>query len=302
MKNKPLVTIGIPALNEEANIKSLLASLLDQNTSNFTLKEIIVASDGSTDNTVSVVGSVKSNKIKIIDNKIRNGLAVNQNMIFDQAKGDILILLNADVAIKDKNVLVKLVNQILSGNDLVCANLIPINPKGFFERVLFYGTIYTKRVFDSYQNGDNWATCHGAARAFSKKFYANFRFKRSVGEDMYSYFYCKFNGFNYAFVEQAIIYYKLPDSFEDHKKRSVRFMVSKAIVEGEFGKKFISDNFIWPKERFVTQGYLLFLEKPIDAVLYALVTTYMNFLTIIEGDKFKGDKWQMAISTRKVRI
>jgi glycosyltransferase involved in cell wall biosynthesis len=48
MKKNMTVTIGIPAYNEAANITSLLMALLAQNTPNFKLESIIVASDGST--------------------------------------------------------------------------------------------------------------------------------------------------------------------------------------------------------------------------------------------------------------
>lgn len=302
MKNKPTVTIGIPAFNEEANIKSLLLTLLEQNTGSFKLDEIIVSSDGSTDDTISQVKSINSKIIKIIDNQKRAGLAKNQNTIVQKAKGDILVLLNADLAVQDKNFLNKFITQIKKGNDLVCANLVPTSPKGRFERILYFGTIYTKRVFDNYQNGNNWATCHGAARAFSKKLYSQFRFKRSVGEDMYSYFYCKFNGFKYAYAKDAVVYYKLPETIQDHKKRSVRFMVSRKLVEDEFGKEFIAENFSWPKERFLLQGILLFITKPIDAAIYALVTLTMQLYSIVDGNKYLADKWQMSNSTRIVKI
>ena len=52
MRKKLTVTIGIPAYNEEANVRNLLVSLLAQKETNFKLQEIIVVSDGSTDKTV----------------------------------------------------------------------------------------------------------------------------------------------------------------------------------------------------------------------------------------------------------
>ena len=49
---KPTIEIGIPALNEEANIGYLIESLLKQDKSGYELKRILVSSDGSTDRTV----------------------------------------------------------------------------------------------------------------------------------------------------------------------------------------------------------------------------------------------------------
>lgn len=48
----PLVTVIVPAHNEEQNIGNLLNTLLDQSYSNL---EILVVNDGSTDNTAQIV-------------------------------------------------------------------------------------------------------------------------------------------------------------------------------------------------------------------------------------------------------
>ena len=50
--NTQSITIGIPAYNEEANIKYLLKLLLNQKIKNAAIHEVIVVSDGSTDGTV----------------------------------------------------------------------------------------------------------------------------------------------------------------------------------------------------------------------------------------------------------
>src|SRR3989344_8939516 len=77
------VSIGIPAYNEEANIKNLLTALLAQKQENFELLEIIVISDGSDDNTVEQAKSLASEKISVIDGKDRKGQAQRQNEIME---------------------------------------------------------------------------------------------------------------------------------------------------------------------------------------------------------------------------
>src|SRR5690242_10839999 len=91
------VSVGIPAYNEEANIKALLLSILSQKGNNFTLKEIIVVSDCSNDNTVAEVKNVKSKKIILIQNRKRSGAAIGQNKIVDFFSGEVLVIFNADV-------------------------------------------------------------------------------------------------------------------------------------------------------------------------------------------------------------
>ena len=50
--HKPTVTVAISAYNEEGNINYFLKSVIKQKIKNFTLKKILVISDGSTDKTV----------------------------------------------------------------------------------------------------------------------------------------------------------------------------------------------------------------------------------------------------------
>src|SRR5260221_14535412 len=102
---KITVSVGIPAYNEEANIKNLLTSLLIQKRENFTLREIIIISDCSSDNTDSEVKRVKSKLVTLIRNPKRMGLAFGQNKIVKLFKGEILILLNADILISPTNFL-----------------------------------------------------------------------------------------------------------------------------------------------------------------------------------------------------
>jgi len=115
------ITIGIPALNEEFNIGALLDSLLKQKQEGFCIKKIIISSDGSTDNTVSIVNSYKDRRVKVIDNKVRKGVAVRQNQLIDHANTDILVLLDADITVADPKFLKKLIAPIKAGKADLCS-------------------------------------------------------------------------------------------------------------------------------------------------------------------------------------
>lgn len=103
MTKRKTVTIGIPAYDEEANIKNLLKSLLVQKGQNFILERIIVISDGSSDNTIAEAGKVKNNLIELINHKKNLGKIRIQNEILKKSKSDILIILDADVIPSGKN-------------------------------------------------------------------------------------------------------------------------------------------------------------------------------------------------------
>lgn len=86
-------SIIIPTYNEENDIKHTIESILNLSYSNF---EVIIVDD-SNDNTVKVIEGFKCDKIKIICPKERKGRCEARNIGIIESKGDILVILNADV-------------------------------------------------------------------------------------------------------------------------------------------------------------------------------------------------------------
>ena len=114
MKNKLTVTVGIAAYNEDNNIQNLLRSIITQKEIDFHVKEIIIISDGSSDKTVEKVRGVQDKRITLLDEKERVGQNVRQNSIFKKAKGDIIVLLEADTILKDSKYLYELIKPFIA--------------------------------------------------------------------------------------------------------------------------------------------------------------------------------------------
>src|SRR3989338_1550919 len=154
MKNTS-ITIGIPAYNEENNLKVLMNDISAQKLKNAKIDKVIVYSDGSTDNTPKLKDSFRL-RLKIIHDSTRRGQAYGQNMIIKATKSDILILLNADIRIKDKNLIEKLIFPITGSKiDLVSCRIQPIKPKNYFEKILLTRVILKQHIFENWKGGNN---------------------------------------------------------------------------------------------------------------------------------------------------
>ena len=133
--SKLSVSIGIMAYNEDRNIGQLLESLLAQKLRHVTLSEIIVISSGSSDQTNAIVRSVatKDSRIKLISQKKRLGKATVVNLFIAKAKQDILVLMSADLQLK-QNTLENLVTPLANAKiGIVGAHPLPVNdPHAFF--------------------------------------------------------------------------------------------------------------------------------------------------------------------------
>ncbi len=95
---KPYLSVVIPAYNEEKRISVTLLDIDKYLTKQKYDYEIIVVSDGSTDNTANVVENLKSqiSNLKLIDNKKNcgKGCVVKQGML--EAEGEYKLFTDAD--------------------------------------------------------------------------------------------------------------------------------------------------------------------------------------------------------------
>ena len=98
MVSAPLVSIIVPAYNEEVNIVRTVNSLLQQNYPNF---EIVVIDDGSKDDTYKIVEKTfYTNKQVQVHTKLNGGKPDALNVGIEMAKGDYLICIDADTQLK----------------------------------------------------------------------------------------------------------------------------------------------------------------------------------------------------------
>jgi len=91
----PKITIIIPCYNEERTIENVISQVelnISQNT------EIIVIDDFSSDGSVEILKNIaNSNRIKLIEKKLNEGKGSCIHMGLEQAKGDIIIIQDADL-------------------------------------------------------------------------------------------------------------------------------------------------------------------------------------------------------------
>lgn len=92
----PMVTVLMPAHNEEAVIERSLAAACEIRYPRY---EIIVVNDGSTDGTVAaVMPFVRSGRVRLVDKRVNEGKALAINDALPLARGEIVLTLDADAA------------------------------------------------------------------------------------------------------------------------------------------------------------------------------------------------------------
>lgn len=90
-EDEPLISIIYPIHNYEEHILDSISSVLNQTYKNF---ELLVIDDGSEDNTLNLLKSVKDERITVLSNEEPKGLSYCRNIALNQAKGEYIFYLD----------------------------------------------------------------------------------------------------------------------------------------------------------------------------------------------------------------
>ncbi len=299
----PTVTVGIPAYNEEANIVFLINDLLRQHEHGFVIEKILVVSDGSTDRTVERVNAISDKRIEIRDHELRRGLAERQNELLSSLthETDAIVLIQGDVRLASRRTLSELVRPVLEDQaDLVSGRVMALAPRTLTEHALYVSHLLKLRLFEQWRKGRNLYTCTGVARAFSRRLASKLRFVESVGEDAYSYLFCRTKGFRYAYAKNAEVLIRLPDNFEDHARQSIRFHQSRDRFSGVFDRRSIEHEYSLPFSRLAFSEVARTIGGGLALVVFCFIILRVKWRALFATRI--SQVWDVAESSKKLVI
>lgn len=213
----PKASFVIPAYNAESFLRETLDSCLDQTVDDI---EIIVVNDGSTDGTQELLDfyAKKDQRILPVDLKQNVGRSEARNLGNKKAKGDIILVLDADdKAVRDR---VKRTLECFKkhNSDLVYGGYVTIDtwsnmlnrfaPEPFSrERSLKYKTHYILHSSLAYRKGVTLNV------QYQKEPYDK------LGIDDWRFIWdCTLKGYKFAYVKQPLAYYRIDDTTVSHTR------------------------------------------------------------------------------------
>lgn len=297
-KNTLTVTIGIPAYNEKRNIESLLKILLSQKEKGFTLRNIIIVSDGSTDRTAEIVKSIKNKRVVLVVNKNRLGQNVSQNIIFSMVKTDVVVLFEADTRPSNSMYIARLLSQLRQSDNvgLVYGNIEPVGSKTLIGRTLDKQfSIYHRNLL--LRRGSSFFTSGRSGRAFTGVVYEQLRWPVDVPEDAYAHFWCKNNAVKIAFSSRAVTYFKTPQTKRDFFVAHHKIKTARAALVKHFPDSLLKSHF----KRDLAFSLSLFLSFILKYPFYFATYLYLQILLMIGRKNFGIHypiKWPSMTSTK----
>ncbi len=296
--------IAIPALNEELNIKKIVLSALSQKEDNLSLAKVIVVSDGSTDKTVSILEGIEDARLKIFSFDKRAGKSQRISEIcsslIDWTDTDFALFLDADTLCLDSYLLKKINSCFVQGVKLVSGNPKQLKPETFFEGVMQVSAFFQERVKKELPR--SVFTCHGRILAVHRDLGQKIKIPEYiVGNDAFIYHLNKSLGYKYNFCKNAITYYRMPASFLDFKKQSLRYQKSQAMIAASFGEWSLNE-YKLSTLKAVKIVMSSFVRMPIKTILYFCyilrLKIEMSFRSN-ESDVMSG-KWDVSQTTKKL--
>ena len=294
------VTVGIAAYNEAENIAFLLEDILKQRCESFALERVVVVSDGSSDETAVIARRYESSGVLVLDDGERRGKSERSNEILNMsANSDAVILLDADIVLLGDAVFEEMIRNVQNGADLVSPELRALPSRNFFGRAIAAGHNLKRALFSEWRSGRNIYQCHGAARAFSRKFLETFRFKGSVGEDAYSYLFSKKFGFRYVSTRDAAVAIRVPETLSDHRNQSQRFLSSQSVFHDEFGMENVLAEYRYPKWLLAKHLMLASARHPFAILGY--IGIMIRVTLSASKSNVERQTWAIASSSKRVR-
>ncbi|HYZ29533.1 MAG TPA: glycosyltransferase [Thermoleophilaceae bacterium] len=127
-------SVGIMAYNEEGNIAQAIAAILDQRLRAGRVAELIVVASGCEDRTCAIVGELAAadSRVRLIEQERREGKASAINLFIGAAKSPVLLMVSADVLVKEGTIEALLAHFSDPTVGMVGGHPIPVNPEGTF--------------------------------------------------------------------------------------------------------------------------------------------------------------------------
>lgn len=283
------MTIGVLSHNNSENIIYLLRSILKQKGESFSIDEIIVISDGSTDNTAEKVHkySEKYPLVRLFADTKQKGKLVRLQQIFSLTKSKYTFIFDGDVILYKNDVLdtmVKSLNMLNIG--LVSADLLSIEVKGLKANIIKVWFNLLNQMRKGVNGGDNVYNFREGAFGINTDLAKNIVFPKAVtSASPYLFFTTKAHDLKFQFVSQAQVLFHTPTSFSRYLEQSKIAAIEKKKLYSIFGQD-------------IYKEYRVSLQSKLTAVFISVMRNPFNVLIIMLFSILKIVPYKLSITKK----
>ncbi len=266
------VSVGIPAYNESKTIGKVIKSVLKQKEKGWTLKEVLVYDDGSSDDTVKIVRNISDRRIKLLSDGTRQGKTTRLRQMFADFRGDVLCMIDADLRLDGSDFISYLIDPFRNPKvQLVGGNVLPEKPETFMQRCIYttFEVFYQSRL---HINGGNNIFGCGGIFAISHRLADKIVLPDIFNEDAFIYLTCIKLGQLFVYQDKTKGYYKLPRTLSDYLRQAFRSHPEAVTIELEkyFGS-LLQKELARPKIFYLRTVLHEFAMKPLEVAFMTII-------------------------------
>ena len=295
------ISIGIPSYNENKNLIRLLDKIKIQKLHGIgEIKEIII-SDDSDDDTPELMKKYleceeNDLEIKYIHHHRRRGVAAAWNEIFRKARGDIIVLYDADILLT-KTTTYNLIKKIIKDKEIgiVGGNTIALLEKGIASETSYFISRWLDHIRTKYP--ESQFTIMGRALALRKKLASKIYIPITViAVDLYIESVAYKEGYKVSYAKNALTFFKPAKTLYENISQIIRATIGHSQI------KKIMDRYI-PQKLDIKTQFRLFIETMLEEDIkytYSTVVSYLIGIFYIPM-VWKGAAkhlWEIAITTK----
>ena len=199
------ISIIIPTLNEEKLIRQSLNQFDENIKKNFNL-EIVVSDGGSKDKTIELINGCVD-KLLIHKENFKQNISRGRNQGALNSLGDVLVFLNADTLISDKNVFFDNINKILRDESVIaiaCPVKVFPQEEMLSDKIFHFCYNNYVKILNKFFMGMGRGECHVVKRDSFLRL-GGYNEKLAAGEDFEFYKRIRKNG-KIQFMNECLIY------------------------------------------------------------------------------------------------
>jgi cellulose synthase/poly-beta-1,6-N-acetylglucosamine synthase-like glycosyltransferase len=287
---RPLISVIIPAFNEEEGILKTIKSLKEQTYPDI---EIIVVDDGSTDRTAQLCQHLqKRGEIKFLRNEVRGGKSSAINLGFNYSLGDYIVIVDSDTTF-DRDALKNILKHFYNPNiDAVSGNILVRNKNKSLltkiQAIEYLISLSLGRRFASWIGILPIAS--GAFSAFRRNAYSRVGGSDvGPGEDLDISLKVKKTGYRIGFASDAIALTDVPETLGSLIKQRLRW--ERDIIKLVIRKHINNFNPFWSGFRFIN------MLSSAEILFYTVVFTVPFFFYLISIYIFFRQKFVVILFT-----
>ncbi|MEM2759780.1 MAG: glycosyltransferase family 2 protein [Nitrososphaerales archaeon] len=291
------VTIGIPSYNEEGSIRNLLEALELQTMDNVHKIGEVIISDDSTDATPDVVNDfTKKSRLSItlIHHNMRKGAASAWNEIFSNARGDAVVLYDADV-IPDKDTTLLLSSGLKADVALCASNPVPLEQNSIAARASSFTASWLRRIR---KLGLSQYTVMGRGLSIRADIARMIKIPDLIAIDLYLQ--CKVleQGYKVGYCDDAIVWFKPAGTMLDFASQ-----VSRAVEGHEQIKEYVAKFGIrLPLSSLLKASVKEGFSEPKGMAAALIAYLALPIYRARIANQTKSVTWHVASSTKGIRV